>query len=71
MTTMGGRTYVDDNFGVWDIEDESDLDFYFQVQEESVWKRCQGCRQVVKIRPQYAFCNTCADKIERGYDVEY
>lgn len=67
---MTQRTYVDDNFGVWDIEDEDDLEFYNQVQAESVRKKCHGCGRVVKLRPHYAYCNTCADKIERGYDVE-
>jgi hypothetical protein len=29
---MTGRIYADDNFGVYHIEDEYDLDFYHQVQ---------------------------------------
>lgn len=33
-----------------------------------VWKRCKGCDRRVKLRPDYAYCNACADKIERGGD---
>lgn len=62
--------YFDDNFGHWDGMDDPDMhDFYKQVQKESVWKKCRGCGRRVKIRPQYAYCNTCADKLERGGDV--
>ena len=64
-------TYCDDNFGVWDIQDDSDLDFYHQVQRESVVKKCQGCGRRVKLRPDYGYCNSCADKRERGFDCEY
>jgi hypothetical protein len=62
-------TYVDDNFGHYDIEDEDDVDFYFQVQAESVEKTCTGCGRKVKLRPDYAICNSCADKLERGQDI--
>ena len=61
-------TYYDDNFGHWDIEDEDDLEFYHQVQEESVEKECQGCGGIFKLRPDYGYCNSCADKRERGWD---
>ena len=59
--------YYDDNFGRWDIEDDDDVAFYRQVQRESVLKICSGCGQEVRLRPSYAICNSCADKIERGY----
>lgn len=65
-----GRSYYDDNFGHYDIEDEEDLAFYDQVQAESVEKVCEGCCRTVKLRPDYAYCNTCATKLERGYDVD-
>lgn len=68
---MPMRTYVDDNFGCYDIRDEGDLKFYHQVQRESVWKTCHGCRRRVKLRPDYGYCNSCCEKIERGWDVEY
>ena len=61
-------TYYDDNFGHWDIEDEDDVEFYHRVQRESVWKTCKRCGDRVKLRPDYAICNSCADAIERGYD---
>lgn len=61
-------TYYDDNFGHWDIEDESDIEFYHKVQEESVPKRCEGCGKIVRLRPDYAYCNICADKREQGWD---
>ena len=62
-------TYYDDNFGHWEIESQEDLDFYRQVQKENVEKECQGCGRIVKIRPDYAYCNNCADKLERGGDL--
>jgi len=62
------RTYVDDNFGVWDIQDEDDVEFYHSVQRKSVRKKCQGCGRMVKIMPQYGYCNSCAERRERGGD---
>lgn len=64
-------TYYDDNFGCYEIESEEDLEFYHQVQRENVTKTCKGCGRRVKLRPDYAICNSCADKVERGYDLEY
>lgn len=62
------RTYYDDNFGHWDIRDEDDIDFYHQVQRESRLKKCQGCGRRVRLRPDYAICNACAERSERGLD---
>jgi hypothetical protein len=61
-------SYYDDNFGHWEIEDDEDVEFYHQVQKESVRKKCQGCGRMVKIKPDYALCNSCADKAEKGWD---
>jgi hypothetical protein len=61
-------TVIDDNFGNWEINDEDDVDFYIQVQNESVEKECQGCQRMVYLRPDYGYCNSCADKRERGWD---
>lgn len=66
---MPRRTYIDDNFGTYYVEDESDIEFYFQVQKESVWKKCKGCGRRVHLRPEYSFCNSCADMRERGLDT--
>jgi len=61
--------YYDDNFGHWDgMEDEDMRDFYMQCQRENVSKKCQGCGRTVRIRPDYAYCNSCADARERGMD---
>lgn len=60
--------YYDDNFGEYDMEDEHDLEFYHQVQKESVWKKCDRCGRRVKLRPQYAICDSCATKLEQGLD---
>jgi Rad3-related DNA helicase len=63
-------SYYDDNFGEWhDMDDPEMRKFYKQVQKESVRKKCQGCGRMVRIRPDYAYCNSCADRIERGMDV--
>jgi hypothetical protein len=62
-------SYYDDNFGEWDGMDDEDMrDFYMRCQRESVSKKCQGCGRTVRIRPEYAYCNTCADARERGMD---
>jgi len=62
--------YYDDNYGWWDDMDDPDMvEFYHRVQEESIEKECQGCGRTVKIRPDYAYCNSCADKIEQGWDL--
>ena len=63
------RSYYDDNFGHYRIEDEGDVDFYNNVQQRSVEKRCDGCGARVKLLPDYAYCNNCADKIERGMEL--
>ena len=62
-------SYSDDNYGNWDIRDDDDREFYHQVQAESVEKICEGCGQTVMLRPDYGFCNSCADKIEQGMDI--
>ncbi len=65
-----GRSYFDDNFGHWEgMDDPDNVQFYHQVQRESRRKKCQGCGRMVKIRPDYAYCNSCADRIERGGDI--
>ena len=60
--------YYDDNFGWYEIESEEDIEFYHQMQATNVEKECQRCDKVVNIQPDYAFCNACADAIERGMD---
>ena len=61
--------YYDDNFGHWhDMDDPDNQEFYRQVQAESVWKTCERCKRRVKLRPNYAICNSCADALERGAD---
>jgi len=67
-------TYYDDNFGHWEgMEDgpdaEENREFYKQVQKESRPKKCQGCGHTFRLRPGYGYCNSCADKRERGYDI--
>jgi len=61
--------YYDDNFGFYEIEDQDDVEFYHRMQKTNVRKKCQGCGQMVRIQPSYAYCNSCADKRERGYDI--
>jgi hypothetical protein len=60
-------SYYDDNFGEWHIEDEEEMAFYRQVQAESIEKECEDCGRKVRLRPHYGICNSCADRIERGY----
>lgn len=64
------RSYFDDNFGHWqDMDDPDVAEFYEQVQRESVEKTCAGCGRTVRLRPDYAYCDGCADAIERGGDL--
>lgn len=65
--------FADDNFGVYEMESDADLEetleFYEYCARNSVEKECQGCGRTVKILPQYAYCNSCAEKIEQGFDL--
>lgn len=61
-------SYYDDNYGHYAIESEEDVEFYRETQRVSVSKKCAGCGRRVKIRADYAYCNSCADKLERGGD---
>jgi len=65
---MTGRIFADDNFGVYEIEDDDDLAFYHDMQAESVLKKCSACNRQVKLRPSYGICNSCAEILERGGD---
>ena len=63
-------SYYNDNYGHWeDMDDPEMREFYWETQRASVSKKCEGCGRTVKIRPDYAYCNSCADKIERGMDL--
>lgn len=62
-------TYVDDNYGTYEIESDEDVEFYRDVQRRSVRKKCQGCGRMVKILPEYAYCDNCASRRERGEDL--
>jgi hypothetical protein len=54
----------DDNFGQWeDTRDTEVRDFYRRIQRTNVAKACKGCGRSVRIQPQYAYCNGCADVI--------
>jgi hypothetical protein len=55
----------DDNYGEYDIQDEDDIRFYQETQRASVKKKCKGCGRTVKIKSDYAYCNSCAEKMER------
>ena len=61
----------DDNFGFYDMEEEGSEEFYRDVQERSVEKKCKGCGKLVFLLPHYAYCNSCADKIEKGQELEF
>ena len=59
--------YHDDNFGNWDGMDEPEMvEFYHQVQRESIRKVCSQCGRTVRLRPQYDICGSCADNNEMG-----
>jgi hypothetical protein len=63
-------SYYDDNFGWWeDMDDPENVEHYIRTQRTNVLKKCRGCDQLVRIQPNYAYCNSCANKIERGMDI--
>jgi hypothetical protein len=62
-------SYYDENFGWWEINDADDVEHYHRTQKTNVLKKCQGCGRKVRIQPHYAYCNSCADKREKGYDI--
>lgn len=62
------RSYYDDNFGFYDIQSEEDVEFYHEMQRVSVRKKCEGCGRMVRLKPDYGYCNSCADKMEKGWD---
>jgi hypothetical protein len=59
-------SYYDDNYGWYEIRDAEDIAFYHRTQRQSRLKLCQGCGRMVRIKPEYAYCVSCADEIERG-----
>ncbi len=61
--------YYDDNYGQYDIRDEDDVAFYKETQKQSVRKKCLGCGRMVRIKPEYGYCNSCATKREQGWDI--
>jgi hypothetical protein len=60
--------YYDDNYGVWNMDDDDSREFYQEVQRTNVRKRCVICGRIVKIQPQYDKCNACCERLERGDD---
>ena len=63
-------TYYDDNFGHWDDMDDIDvLNYYHYVQRVSVDKECEGCGRIVRLLPNYGYCDSCATARERGMDI--
>jgi hypothetical protein len=64
-------SYYDDNYGWYEIESQDDIDFYHKTQKASVRKKCDGCGMMVKIKPEYGYCNACATKREQGWDLDY
>jgi len=62
--------YYDDNFGHWeDMDDPDNREYYNYVQRVSVDKECDGCGRIVRILPNYGYCDSCADKREKGIDI--
>jgi hypothetical protein len=59
--------FYDDNFGHWEDMDDPDMvNFYFEMQRQSVEKECKGCGRLVRIKHDYAYCNSCATRMEQG-----
>jgi hypothetical protein len=61
------RIFVDDNYGTWSgMDDPEIVKFYHETRKKSVKKICSGCGRTVIIKPEYDYCNSCADKKENG-----
>jgi hypothetical protein len=50
------------------MDDPDMVDFYNQVQSESVEKTCSICGCTVLLRPHYDKCDSCCTKLENGWD---
>jgi hypothetical protein len=62
-------SYYDDNFGLWeDMDDPDTREYYNYVQRISVDKECNGCGRIVRILPNYGYCDSCASMRESGID---
>jgi uncharacterized OB-fold protein len=62
-------TYFDDNFGHYNDTDDPDVvEWYHENQRRSRLKKCKRCGRKVRLLPEYAICNGCAERIERGED---
>lgn len=66
---MVAPTYVDDNFGAYEIDSPDDVEFYKANQRRSRSRKCQGCGRRVRLLPGYGYCDGCADARERGADI--
>ena len=53
----------------WYWVDEEDMDQYLRANDGYVEKTCEGCGRKVRIKPDYAYCDSCATRIEHGMDV--
>lgn len=65
--------FYDDNFGRWlgMDEDPEAVDFYHQVQRESVEKVCVICGRTVRLRPDYDKCDSCCRQMEADMGVHW
>lgn len=62
-------SYYDDNFGRWEnTADAETRRFYKRVQRESTLKACSICGREVYLRPHYDKCNSCCERMERGWE---
>jgi hypothetical protein len=59
-------SYYDDNYGFYDVESDDDVAFYFETQRQSVNKKCEGCGRKVRIKPDYAYCNSLRNETGAG-----
>ena len=70
---MSCGQYDDDEDEFWDDEDEvTDNDgnvvWSRHYEGQFVDRKCQGCGCTFQGMPDHGYCNSCADKRERGWD---
>lgn len=62
--------YYSDSFGFTSTSDvDYNPDFHRYVSRVSVRKVCKGCGETVRLLPDYSYCHSCGDIIERGGEL--
>lgn len=53
----------------YDLEDPMTLLILQQMEREKIVKKCEGCGHYVRMKEEYAYCEHCMSRLERGVDL--